>query len=257
MREKSSTSLTTARSETAERWAGNNAHMATRRDISLGSTAVVLTLACAVPLAQAQPRADPRVVEAIGWYTGVAGRVDDPKARALIDAAATGGDVLARMWVARAYSRGRLGYPRDEAKAQAIATLLVDAVRRQAGQGLVEAVFLMGTAFDEGLGVNEHPATALEWFQKAAAGGHTLAEHNLGNAYAAGRGVAPDAAAAVVWWTKAALKGDAVPLLRLGEAYEQGKGVAVDLTAARRWYGNAAARGNAAAAAALQRLARP
>jgi len=33
--------------------------------------------------------------------------------------------------------------------------------------------------------------------------------------------------------------------------------VAGDLTAARRWYGNAAARGNAAAAAALQRLARP
>lgn len=227
--------------------------MATRREICrLGSSLAVLIWAGAVGLAQ--PRADPRLVEAIGWYTGVAGRVDDLKARALIDATASDGDVLARMWVARAYSRGRLGYPRDETRAHAIATLLVDAVRRQAGQGSTEAVFLMGTACDEGLGVSADPAAALDWFRQAAAEGHTLAEHNLGNAYAAGRGVAPDATAAVVWWTKAALKGDAVTQLRLGEAYEQGKGVAIDLPAARRWYADAAARGNALAATALQRL---
>jgi TPR repeat protein len=216
-------------------------------------TGVVLLIAAAV--AGAQPGADARVVEAIGWYTGVAGRVDDPKARALIDAAAADGDVLARMWIARAYSRGRLGYPRDHGKAQAIASLLVDAVRRQAAQGSREAVFLMGTACDEGLGVAEDPAQALEWFRKAAAEGHTLAEHNLGNAYAAGRGVAKDDAAAVTWWQKAAVKGDAVPQLRLGEAYEQGRGVPADLAAAKRWYADAAARGNAAAAAALGRLA--
>jgi len=214
-------------------------------------TIILTLLVLTTSLAVAQPLVDARLLEAIGWYTGVAGRVDDPKARALVDAAAGDGDVLARMWVARALSRGRLGYPRDEAKARAMADLLVDAVRRQAGQGSIEAVFLMGTAYDEALGVAEDPAAAFTWFQKAAADGHTLAEHNLGNAYAAGRGVAKDDAAAITWWTKAALKGDAVPQLRLGEAYEQGKGVAVDLTAARRWYAAAAARGNAAA---LQRL---
>ncbi len=205
-------------------------------------------------LGHAQPRVDPRLAEAISWYTGVAGRVDDPKARGLLDAAAGDGDVLARMWVARAYSRGRLGYPRDEKKARAIADLLIDAVRRQASQGSVEAVFLMGTAYDEGLGAAEDPAQALEWFLKAAAEGHTLAEHNLGNAYSAGRGVTRDSAAAVTWWLKAALKGDAVPQLRLGEAYEHGRGVDADLVAAKRWYAAAAARGNAAATAALQRL---
>ena len=80
-----------------------------------------LCLLCVVAgsaAADAQPRQDPRVLEAIGWYTGTAGRVDDAKARALIDAAATDGDVLARMWLARAWSRGRLGYPRDEARAR-------------------------------------------------------------------------------------------------------------------------------------------
>lgn len=204
--------------------------------------------------AGAQPRTDARLAEAIGWYTGTAGRVDDPKARALIEQAAADGDVLARMWVARAWSRGRLGYARDETRARAIAALLVDAVRRQAAGGVVEAIFLMGTAYDEGLGVDEDPAIALEWFRRAAAQGHTLAEHNLGNAYAAGRGVAADAAEAVRWWLKAGGKGDAVPQLRLGEAYERGQGVAPDLALAKRWYAEAAARGNAAAKAALERL---
>ena len=216
--------------------------------------AAVLWLAAAAAPVVAQPRVDPRLLEAIAWYTGVAGRVDDPKARALIDAAATDGDVLARMWVARAYSRGRLGYPRDEARARAIAEQLLDAVRRQAGAGVVEAIFLVGTALDEGLGVAEDPATAFTWFQKAAAEGHTLAEHSIGNAYAVGRGVAQDRAAAVTWWLKAAAKGDAVPQLRLGESYEQGHGVAVDLAAARRWYAAAATRGNIAATNAMQRL---
>jgi TPR repeat protein len=216
--------------------------------------AAVAALVVAGGIASAQARVDARLVEAIGWYTGVAGRVDDPMARSLIDAAARDGDVLARMWVARAYSRGRLGYPRDETRAGAMAALLVEAVRRQAGQGSVEAVFLMGTACDEGLGVAEDPAQAFEWFQKAAAEGHTLAEHNIGNAYAAGRGVAGDDAAAITWWTKAALKGDAVPQLRLGQAYEQGKGAPADLAEAKRWYAASAARGNPAAVAALERL---
>ena len=224
--------------------------------------AVALLLFVAIPLAgppaagaqPAAPLADLRLVEAIGWYTGTRGAVDEPRARLLIETAAFEGNVLARMWLARLYSRGRAGYPRDAARAQAIAEPLVDAVHRQAKAGTVEAMFLMGTAYDEGLGVAEDAAVAVGWFTRAADAGHTLAEHNLGNAYAAGRGVAADPALAVRWWLKAAAKGDAVPQLRLGEAYEHGRGVAKSLDEARRWYGEAATRGNAAAAAALKRL---
>ena len=216
------------------------------------ATAIVAGL---VAPAAAQPPVDLRLTEAIGWYTGTRGVVDEPKARALIEASAFEGNVLARMWLARLYSRGRAGYPRDAVRAQAIAETLIDAVRRQALAGTTEAVFLMGTACDEGLGVAEDPAAAFEWFTKAAAAGHTLAEHNLGNAYAAGRGVAADPAQAAAWWLKAAIKGDAVPQLRLGEAYEAGRGVAKSLDEARRWYGESALRGNADAAAAVKRLA--
>jgi TPR repeat protein len=220
----------------------------------LAWVAVVL-LPAAIAAAQAPPAVDLRLVEAIAWYTGTRGLVDDGRARQLIETAAFDGNVLARMWLARLYSRGRAGYPRDDARARAIAGELVGAVFRQATAGNVEAMFLMGTAADEGLGVDEDPAAAVQWFTKAAAAGHTLAEHNLGNAYAAGRGVSADAALAVQWWQKAAAKGDAVTQLRLGEAYEQGKGVARNLDEARRWYADAAARGNPAAGQALKRLA--
>ncbi len=220
--------------------------------------ALALTFTPRAPAAaQTAPQVDLRLVEAIGWYTGTRGFVDEPKARTLIETTAFEGNVLARMWLARLYSRGRAGYPRDEARATAIAEPLVDAVRRQAMAGTTEAVFLMGTAYDEGLGVADDPAIAFAWFSKAAAAGHTLAEHNLGNAYAAGRGVATDPAQALAWWLKAAIKGDAVPQLRLGEAYEAGRGAAANLDEARRWYGEAARRGNAAAAAALKRLTGP
>lgn len=220
--------------------------------------ALVLASACglAAGIGAAQaPAADSRLVEAIGWYTGTRGVVDDARARTLIEAAAFEGNVLARMWLARLYARGRAGYPRDETRARAIAEPLADAVRRQALAGTVEAVFLMGTAYDEGLGVAADPAVAVTWYARAAAAGHTLAAHNLGNAYAAGRGVAADAAEAARWWRRAAADGDAVTQLRLGEACEAGRGVARDLDQARHWYGEAARRGNAAAAAALKRLA--
>lgn len=211
-------------------------------------------LAASASVQDAAPRVDPRLVDAIGWYTGTAGKVDDPRARVLVEAAARDGDVLGRMWLARAYSRGRMGLPRDEARAKAIAAIVLDAVRRQAERGSAEAQFLVGTALDEGLGVPEDPAAALEWFRGAAAQDHTLAQHNLGNAFAAGRGVTADAAEAVRWWLKAGEKGDAVVQLRLGEAYEHGTGVPRDPAQARRWYTDAAGRGNAQAKAALERL---
>lgn len=202
----------------------------------------------------AQPGPSRELVEAVDWYTGVAGRVDDARAKALLEDAATTGDPLARMWIARCLSRGRMGFVQDREQARARAAEVIADVRRMAGDGVLEAVFLMGTAHDEGLGVAEDPAVAADWFQRAADRGHVLAQHNLGNAYAAGRGVTKDEALAVAWWTRAATSGDAIPQLRLGEAYEHGRGVARDLAEARRWYRAAAARGNAAAQAALTRL---
>lgn len=234
---------------------------------------------CAGP-PPASPPVEPsaELLEAVDWYTGVAGRVDDGRARELLERAmgqpaetgseraapseeaagredaAGAGNAIAVMWWARVHSRGRMGFPRDEEAARRTARAAIGAVEASAEAGVLEAVFLMGTAYDEGLGKPVDPAQAAQWHRRAAERGHVLGAHNLGNAYSAGRGVPLDPALAVRWWTQAAEQGDAITQLRLGEAYEAGRGVAQDADAAVAWYRRAAERGNAQAAEALRRL---
>ncbi len=199
---------------------------------------------------------DAALIEAIDWYTGVAGSVDDDRAKQLLEQAVERKGALAMMWLARVYSTGRMGFPRDQERARRIASGVIAEIKRAADAGVLEAVFLMGTAYDEGLGKPIDPAQAAVWHRRAAERGHVLGAHNLGNQYAAGRGLEQDYAQAAQWWLRAAEKGDAITQLRLGEAYQAGLGVPIDLEHARRWYGRAAALGNAQAREALRLLGR-
>ncbi len=217
----------------------------------LAAAATLLLAAC---VAQ-PPTPGPVLVAAIDHYTGVAGAVDDARARELLEEAVAGGGPLALMWLARVHSTGRMGFARDEQRARELAGSVIRRVRRAAESGVLEAVFLMGTAYDEGLGAPVDPARAAIWHRRAAERGHVLGAHVLGNQYAEGRGVAEDAGRAVEWWTRAAAEGDAITQLRLGEAFEAGRGVARDLTRARMWYERAAEKGNEQAREALRRLA--
>ena len=218
-----------------------------------GAAGLGLILATAAT-AYSQPAVDPRLEQAIAWYTGTAGRVDDGRAHGLLLEAVAGASPIARMWLARCHSRGRMRVARDTARANALAVAVIDDVRRLADGGVPEAVFLMGTAYDEGLGVAADPTIAAAWFHRAADAGHVLAQHNLGNAYADGRGVARMDVMAVYWWRKAAEAGDAIPQFRLARMYEEGLGVTRDLTVAVEWYRRAAERGHVPAAEALKRL---
>ena len=203
----------------------------------------------------AQPaEPDPALLEALGWYTGVAGAVDDERARELLEEAVAGGGALATMWQARVHSTGRMGFPRDEERARRLADSVIREVRRAAESGVLEAVFLMGTAYDEGLGRPVDAERAAVWHRRAAERGHVLGAHVLGNQYSEGRGVTENAALAVEWWIQAAEEGDAITQLRLGEAYEAGRGVEMDRDRALDWYGRAARAGNQAAGEALARL---
>ncbi|MDE2793537.1 MAG: tetratricopeptide repeat protein [Gemmatimonadota bacterium] len=222
----------------------------TSRAAAIHSAHLLIAAGCV-----AAPREpDPTLLEAVGWYTGVAGAVDDDRARALLDEAVAGEGPLAVMWLARVHSTGRMGFPRDGERARELAASVIREVQRAAESGILEAVFLMGTAYDEGLGKPVDPVLAASWHRRAAERGHVLGAHNLGNAYASGRGVEQDAAQAVKWWTRAAEQGDAITQLRLGEAYEAGRGDGRDLERAREWYRRAAAAGNREARDALERL---
>jgi TPR repeat protein len=219
--------------------------------IALTATTLIGLAACDRSIAEA----DPVLVEAVEWYTGVAGRVDYTRARALLEEAAADNDPISVMWMARVYSTGRMGFEQDKARANEIAASVIDQVQAAADAGDTEAIFLIGTAFDEGLGKPQDAAQAFEWHLRAAEAGHVLGQHNVGNQYSEGRGVEQDLAAAVEWWTKSAERGDATTQLRLGEAYERGRGVDVDMEEALRWYRRSAASGNAQAQEALDRLA--
>ena len=219
----------------------------TRRVLS----AVLLLLAACVAL----PDTDTDLQQAIAWYTGATGQVDDARASALLERAAASGDSLAVMWMARVYSTGRMGFPRDQAQARRIGSGVIEQVQRLADRGHAEASFLMGTAYAEGLGRPVDAAAAARWYERAAVRGNMLAQHNMGNIYAAGVGVPRDDAQAVHWWLQAAAQGDAIPQYRLGEMYERGQGVSTDLDEALRWYRDSAARGYPQAQAALERLA--
>ena len=232
-----------------------------RWDFLRGRTVLALALSgavassCAPASAQSRTAADPRLLEAIDWYTGVAGRVDDARARdLLLEVAADLSDPIARMWIARVHSRGRMGFEVDEAKAREIAGGIIREIRGLAADGDVEAIFLMGTAYDEGLGVHVDAAEAARWYRRAAERDHVLGVHNLGNVYLAGRGLPQSDSEAVTWWLRAARAGDAITQLRLGESFEQGRGVRSDRAQAIAWYRRAAESGNAQAIASLRRL---
>lgn len=215
---------------------------------------VATALLTATTCVSAPQQPDPALLEAIDWYTGVAGSVDNDRARELLEEAIAGEGPLAMMWLARVHSTGRMGFSHDEEQARDIADGVIGRVQRAAESGVLEAIFLMGTAYDEGLGKPVDHAQAALWHRRAAERGHVLGAHNIGNQYSEARGVAEDPALAVEWWTQAAEKGDAITQLRLGESYEAGRGVTRNLDAAHDWYSRSAAAGNQDAKEALERL---
>ncbi|MDA1372318.1 MAG: tetratricopeptide repeat protein [Proteobacteria bacterium] len=196
------------------------------------------------------------MAEAINWYTGAAGHVDDARARLLLERAAASQDTLAVMWIARVHSTGRMGFMQDRNLAQEVASNVIQDVERLANANVAEACFLMGTAFAEGLGKTVDPVAAARWYERAALLGNMLAQHNMGNIYASGTGVPQNNALAVSWWLQAAAQGDAIPQFRVAEMFERGLGVDLDIEQATRWYRESARRGYGPAQVALDRLAR-
>ena len=195
------------------------------------------------------------LLEAIELYTGVSGQVNEQEASRLLKLEATdSSDVIATMWIARVHSTGRMTFPHKPALAKQIASGVIDEVRNLAASGDVEASFLMGTAYDESLGVTQDYGEAMRWYRRAADSGHILASHNIGNMYRDGRGVGQYPRRAAAWWLRAARAGDVIPALRLGEAYEAGRGVPQSHSIARYWYQRAAAAGNVSATVALTRI---
>jgi hypothetical protein len=102
------------------------------------------------------------------------------------------GDVRGTMWIARCYLLGRLTLPERPDLAQQMAKKAFPAVLKLAKHGDTESQFLVGGAYHLGLGVDQDFPVALNWYYKAAHGGHITALNNLGVMLARGYGTDPD-----------------------------------------------------------------
>lgn len=152
-------------------------------------------------------------------------------------------------------------------------------VQPLAEEGNVQAQILMGRLYENGLGVDQDPAAAVDWYGRAAEAGNAEGMVLLAYCYQLGFGVMKDGAQAFLWTQKAADLGspeaqfnlammfgrgtlvDKNPKLAfawaeksaqvgyaeaqryVGACYEHGAGVKKDLEKARYWYDKAAAQG--------------
>lgn len=73
-----------------------------------------------------------------------------------------------------------------------------------ANQGFATYQFNLGVMYNNGLGVHQDDAKAVEWYTKSASQNFVLTQFNLGNMYRNGRGVEKDDNKAIEWWSKSA-----------------------------------------------------
>ena len=121
----------------------------------------------------------------------------------------------------------------------------VAACTKAAEQGDAMVQTALGVMYDEGQGVPENDAKAVEWYTKAAEQGYALAQSDLGRMYADGEGVPVDYAKAIEWYVKAAEQGDAYGQRLLSFMYVTGKGVPVNEAKGLEWLMKAAEQGDA------------
>ena len=220
-------------------------HQSVRQWVVIDAADVAVDVVLPNTAAAAEPAALAMLQEAIGWYAPQNGQTDYARARRLFAQAAQSGHPLAVMWLARSYVAGRVGFAKDVERAQELARRVIQEIRRLARNGDREALFLLGSAYDEGLAVTQDNEQAVSWYRKAADQGHAIAQSNLGWMYDKGHGVAQSDREAVKWYRKAADQGYANGQKNLGTMYHSGRGVAQSDREAVKWYRKAADQGNA------------
>ncbi|OYU69269.1 MAG: hypothetical protein CFE28_04180 [Alphaproteobacteria bacterium PA2] len=124
-------------------------------------------------------------------------------------------------------------------------------LRPLADKGSAMAQGLVGRMYDDGLGVPQDKAKAVEYYEKAAAQGDSTARNNLGVMLQAGDGVPADPVRAANLYEAAAASGNATGQYNFGWALVHGMGRTADPEAGYRYYRLAAAQGHVAAGDSL------
>lgn len=116
-----------------------------------------------------------------------------------------------------------------------------------AEKGNIEAQFVLGHNYLNGIKVPKNETEAFKWFLKAAEQGEPTAQGNVGTMLHDGKGVQKDGLQALIWWRKAAAQNNLPSQYNLGLAYAHGEDVQQDYSLASQWYEKAATQGLAVA----------
>lgn len=135
-----------------------------------------------------------------------------------------------------AYERGIAYMVFNEVEAQATAEKWL---RIAAIKGHVEAQHGLAIVISGGLfGDNSLKPEGFEWFQRAANAGYSLSQASVGTAYHDGLVVEQDYEKARYWYELAAAQGNAYALLNLGNMYIEALGVDADEAKGFEYYRN-------------------
>ena len=126
--------------------------------------------------------------------------------------------------------------------------------RKAAEKGCTDAMYRMGLAYLDGVGVEQSDRLATDCFRKAAGNGHIEAMVELGVCYANGTGIKQNYARAIEFYIRAATLGNDEAEFNLGLCYQYGLGVPVDNKIAAEWYKKSCDNGNSDAKIALSEL---
>ena len=121
----------------------------------------------------------------------------------------------------------------------------MEELERAAEQGGADEQLILGTLYDNGLGVTKNYQKALKWYQKSAEQGQADAQFSLGKMYEEGHGVKQNYTEAIMWYRKAAEQDSADAQFSLGIMYVNGLGVTKDERKAEELIRKAAEKGHA------------
>lgn len=128
-------------------------------------------------------------------------------------------------------------------------------IRQAAVAGSLIATYEIGYLYENGDGVAQNKAMAVEWFGRCAAKNYPACDQSLGNFYELGDGgLAQNWITAAKYYSKAAAQGFGQAEFSLARCYEYGIGVPLDLKQAVAWYQRAAQHGEGAAQAEAKYL---
>jgi len=135
----------------------------------------------------------------------------------LFEQLAQKGDIRGKMWLARFYDKGRCSMPKRPELAQKMAAEVIAGIARLAERADPEAQFLLGAAYQEGLGVPQDFKQAREWLSQSANAGRPMAMNNLAFMLAWAHGGEPDINQARLLLSRAAELGSSTAVRQLSD----------------------------------------